>query len=68
MAHLRSVPYFKRGAGFCATHSRNWFNKHGLDFRAFVRDGLPASAFEATGCGLAEALVHWARSEAAHGR
>jgi hypothetical protein len=65
MRHLRSVPYFTAGRGFCASGSRAWFERHGLDFRAFVRDGLPASALEATGCGMALALVRWAREEAA---
>ena len=64
IAHVRSVPYFTRSAGFCASGSRAWFDRHGLDFRAFVKDGLPASVLEATGCGIALALVRWARTEA----
>ncbi|WFC43263.1 hypothetical protein [Pseudoxanthomonas sp. SE1] len=65
MAHLRSVPYFTRSAGFCAPGARLWFERHGLDFRAFVRSGLPASIFEGTGCGMAQALARWAREEVA---
>lgn len=66
MKHLRSVPYFTAGRGFCASGSRAWFERHGLDFRAFVRDGLPASILEATGCGMAQALARWAREGASH--
>lgn len=65
MAHLRSVPYFTRSAGFCASGARMWFARYGMDFHAFVKSGLPASAFEATGCGMALALARWAREEAA---
>lgn len=67
-AHLRSVPYFSRNRGFCAHHTQRWFHKHGLDFRAFMREGLPASVLEATGDGLALALTRWAREEVARGR
>lgn len=68
MQHLRSVPYFTARHGFCATGARVWFDRYGLDFRAFVRDGVPAATLEATGCGMALALVRWAREEVARGR
>lgn len=66
-AHLRSIPYFTSNKGFCIPLSRVWFKQHGLDFRAFMREGLPASVFEATGDGMALALVRWAREETARG-
>lgn len=61
-AHLRSIPHFGRRPGFCASGTRAWFERHGLDFRAFMRDGLPASHFEATGCAMGKALADWART------
>lgn len=60
MQHLRTVPYFSARGGYCARGARAWFERHGLDFRAFVRDGLDESAFLGTGDGMAAALVRWA--------
>lgn len=58
--HLKTIPS-RSGNGFCSRGARPWFQRHGLDWRAFVRDGIPAEQMQATGCGLAEALVAWAR-------
>lgn len=69
MAHLRSIPGFSKTPGFCIPGARRFFAAHGLDFRAFAREGIPASQLEATGDGLALALVAWAKeSEAGNGR
>jgi len=43
--------------GFCARGSRRWFEEHGLDYRAFLKDGITASALLATGDGMAEEAV-----------
>lgn len=59
--HLFTIPGYSRRRGFCRGKSRAWFERHGLDWRAFVRDGIPAGHLLATGCGLAQALVEWAR-------
>lgn len=68
MAHLRSVPGQSGRPGFCVSKSREWFKRQGLDFRAFAREGIDASALEATGDGLALILVQHARaSEASRG-
>ncbi len=68
MQHLRTVPYFSRRPGYCARGTRAWFVRYGLDFRAFVRDGLPEETFLATGDGMAAALVRWAHECAAKER
>lgn len=68
VAHLRSVPGFSPKPGFCLSQSRVWFQRHGLDWRDFVRNGVDAEALEATGDGLALALVAHARREVANGR
>lgn len=65
--HLFTIPGYSRRRGFCRGQSRAWFERHGLDWRAFVRDGIPAAQMEATGCGLAAALVEWARKCEAEG-
>lgn len=60
--HLYSVPNFTGSKGFCGRGSRQWFEKYGLDWQAFVRDGLPASVLEATGDPLALRVVEHARA------
>ena len=68
VAHLRSVPGFSPKPGFCLSQSRAWFQRHGLDWRDFVRNGIDAAALEATGDGLALALGEHARREVARGQ
>jgi hypothetical protein len=36
-------------AGHCPAGVRRWFNNQGIDFRAFMRDGVPASVLLASG-------------------
>lgn len=38
-----------RATNHCTRGARRWFEQHGLDFKAFLRNGLPASTIEATG-------------------
>lgn len=59
--HLFTIPGFSTRSGFCRGQSREWFRRHGLDWTDFVRNGIAASRLEATGDGLALALVKWAR-------
>jgi hypothetical protein len=67
--HLFTIRGYNRRAGFCRDKSKAFFRRNGLDWRAFVRDGIPASQLEATGDGLALALVAWAKEcEADNGR
>ncbi len=35
-----------RACNLCMKGARAWFDKHGLDFRAFVLQGYPASVIE----------------------
>lgn len=44
-------------AGYCARGVRRWFNDHAIDFRKFMRSGIPASDLLATGCPQAERVV-----------
>ena len=66
--HLRRAPGFGVRAGFCAQGGREWFAYYGLDWSAFVRDGIEAEAIEATGDALGLRLVAFAREEAARGQ
>lgn len=68
MQHVRTVPGFGPRPGYCCRGSRMWFQRHGLDWAAFLRDGIPADTLLATGDALAIALVeHARRTEASHG-
>jgi hypothetical protein len=46
-----------RSAGHCARGARAWFEGHGLDFRAFLRDGIPAVTVLAIGDGWADQVI-----------
>lgn len=46
-----------RLAGYCVSGARGWFKDHGLDFRDFIRNGIPASEFIAKGDQLAVTVV-----------
>ena len=49
-----------RAVGLCVNGSRAWFERHGLDFRAFLRDGLDAETLLATGDAMALRVVEHA--------
>lgn len=57
MEHVRRVHFCSRGA-------RAFFQRYGLDWQAFLRDGIPASELDATGDALAVRVCQLAREEA----
>lgn len=59
--HLFTIPGFSPRRGFCRDKSKAWAKRQGIDWRAFVRDGIDADSLLATGDGFAIALVEWAR-------
>lgn len=59
--HVFTIPTFNARPGFCRGMTREWAKAQGLDWRDFVRNGIPASKLEATGDALAIAVVEWAR-------
>lgn len=61
LAHLRSIPGYGPKPGFCASGSRAFFKRHGLDWDAFRHHGVDAEVLTATGDALALALVEWVR-------
>lgn len=54
MEHIREARMCSRGA-------RTFFERHGLDWRKFLKDGLPAETLEATGDAMALQVVEVAR-------
>jgi len=67
--HLHTVPTWTTRTGYCARQSRAFFVEHGLDWLAFVRNGIPAQQLLDTGNALAAHLVAWAAQvEAENGR
>lgn len=62
---LFTIPGYSRRPGFCRGRSRQWAERNGIDWKAFVRDGIDADVLLATGDGLAIALVEWARKRQA---
>lgn len=61
--HVRSIRGFGQRPGFCASKSREWFVRHGLDWSEFLRSGIDSAVLEATGDGLALALVAHAKQQ-----
>lgn len=57
MAHIRRVNFCSRGA-------RAFFERYGLDWSAFLREGIPVSELEATGDALASRVCVLVRQEA----
>ena len=51
-----------RAVGLCVNGSRTWFERHGLDFRAFLRKGLDAETLLATNDAMALSVVEHART------
>ena len=51
-----------RKAGYCLAGARRWAQARGLDFRIFVRDGIPASRLRDLNDALADAVI--SRTEA----
>lgn len=49
----------------CAPGIRMYAQRHGIDLRAFLRDGLPVEVFDAIGDAFAQRVAAIARAEAA---
>jgi hypothetical protein len=57
-----------RAAGHCVRGAREWFDRHGLDFRSFLREGIDEAEFLASGDGLAARIVDLKRfRQVSHG-
>jgi len=60
--HLHNVPSWGPvGRGYCVAKTRDFCAKYGIDYRALMTSGVPASQLAATGDELALNLVQFAR-------
>jgi hypothetical protein len=55
-----------RAVGLCVNGTRVWFARHGLDFRAFLREGCAAETLLATGDAMAQRVVAHAQARQEH--
>jgi len=46
-----------RAARLCFQGARSWFRRHGLDWQAFLAEGLPSEVLAATGDALALRVI-----------
>lgn len=46
-----------RRAGHCVSGARRWFEAYGIDFKAFLTNGVPASVMMATNDALGMRVV-----------
>lgn len=53
-----------RDAGLCVHGLRHWFERHDLDFRAFLRDGIDADLVLASGDAMVLRVVEYAQAQA----
>lgn len=50
-----------RAAKMCSRGARAFFDRHGLDWNAFIREGIPVEQIEATGDAMALQVAEVAR-------
>lgn len=50
-----------RRAGHCVRGAKDWFDRHGLDFRAFLKNGIDEAELIASGDAMAARVVDIAR-------
>lgn len=55
-----------RALKYCNNGAREFFNRHGLDWSEFMKNGLPEEVFTSTGDAMAIRLVEFAK-ERRHG-
>lgn len=63
--HLRSTRTWTAKSGYCATASRAFFKRYGLDWADFVANGIEEEKLLATQNALAINLVEFANKQAA---
>jgi hypothetical protein len=65
MTEIRATMRHLRALKFCSYGGRQFFARYGLDWSAFLREGIAVSDLEATGDALCLRLASYARTEAA---
>lgn len=61
MQHLIVTLNDIRAIGFCNKGARVWFDRHGLDWHDFVKNGIDETTLEATGDAMALRAISQAR-------
>lgn len=57
------LPKHMRAAGLCVHGSRDFARRYGLDWKKFVREGIPAEQLIATGDAMAKKAIEVACGE-----
>ncbi len=65
--HARAAKLGERSGVLCAAGIRTWMDRHGLDLRQFLDEGLPVEEFEALDDAFAQRLAAIAREEVSRG-
>nr|WP_180167693.1 hypothetical protein [Stenotrophomonas sp. SbOxS2]NYU00907.1 hypothetical protein [Stenotrophomonas sp. SbOxS2] len=65
--HARAAKLGEQAGVLCAAGIRTWMDRHGLDLRQFLDEGLPVEQFEALDDAFAQRLAGLARGEADRG-
>lgn len=65
--HARAAKLGERSGVLCAAGIRTWMDRHGLDLRRFLDEGLPVEQFDALDDAFAQRLAAIAREEADRG-
>ena len=63
LASVMVRPKHVRAAGLCMKGAKPWIERHGMDWRTFVRVGIPADQALATGDAFARRSVDEALKE-----
>ena len=61
IVHMTDV----RSSGLCARGAKQWFERHGLDFKKFLLEGYPIEVIEGTGDALGKLVADKVRARAA---
>ncbi|WP_239522894.1 hypothetical protein [Stenotrophomonas maltophilia] len=65
--HARAAKLGEHSGVLCAAGIRSWMDRHELNLRQFLDEGLPVEQFEALDDAFAQRLAAIAREEASRG-
>ncbi|MGS7873597.1 hypothetical protein [Stenotrophomonas forensis] len=65
--HARAAKLGEHSGVLCAAGIRTWMDRHGLNLRQFLDEGLPVTQFEVLDDAFAQRLAAIARQEASRG-
>ncbi|HGM5883947.1 hypothetical protein [Stenotrophomonas forensis] len=65
--HARAAKLGEHSGVLCAAGIRTWMDRHGLNLRQFLDEGLPVAQFEVLDDAFAQRLAAIARQEASRG-